>query len=328
MVRRVLCCFLLLPLVACANPESPPAPTPSATSAAASSETTRSVPASRSAVPKTPSPTPPSPSPSPKEAEPFDAAAAMTTIEALAGLGPREATGEAFRQAADLVAEQLSASGHGVWTQPFDVPAGNSWGIDVPAGTSVNVIADPPGFDQGQPHVVIGAHLDSVPQSPGAEDNASGVAVMLEMARMTAQRPAALPVRFIAFGAEEPRGEGDALHHFGSTHHAASAGNVVAMVSLDRVGVPGDAVPVAFGGQGTPEIRDALVETAPVPVDVQENRSSDHWSYEKAGIPAARLGSISFSGYHSPADVPSVIDPAQLEATADVVWAWLQALEA
>ena len=77
-----------------------------------------------------------------------------------------------------------------------------------------------------------------------------------------------------------------------------------------------------------PEIRDALVETAPVPVDVQENRSSDHWSYEKAGIPAARLGSISFSGYHSPADVPSVIDPAQLEATADVVWAWLRALEA
>ncbi len=330
MVRRVLGYLLVIPLAACAGAveESPPTP-PDATSTAPTPTPSDSASASPSPTPETPTPTPPSLPPSPEVAEPFDPSAAMTTIEALAGLGPREATGDAFQQAASLVEDQLAEHGYRTWTQPFDVPAGDSWGVAVPAGTSLNVIAEPPGFDRAQPHVVIGAHLDSVPQSPGAEDNASGVAVMLEVARMTAQQPAALPVRFIAFGAEEPRGEGDALHHFGSTFHANSpdVGNVAAMVSLDRVGVPGPAVPVAFGGQGTPRVRDDLAATAPVAVAVEENRSSDHWSYEKAGIPAARLGSIPFAGYHSPDDLPSVIDPGQLERTADVVWAWLRAVE-
>lgn len=254
----------------------------------------------------------------------------MSAIETLAGLGPREATSDAFAEAAEFVTRQFAAHGYEVWTQEFEVPAGDSWGIEVPAGTSHNVIADPPGFDASLPHVVIGAHLDTVPQSPGAEDNASGVAVTLELARMVAEQPAALPVRFIAFGAEEPRGQGDDLHHFGSTFHANSeeAGEIRAMVSLDRVGVPAEAVPIAFGGSGSPEIRDALEASAPVPVAPEENRTSDHWSYEKAGIPAARLGSVSFSGYHSPGDVPSVIDPAQLERTSEVVWAWLVGLEA
>ena len=126
----------------------------------------------------------------------------------------------------------------------------------MPAGETRNVIADPPSFDPTSPHIVIGAHLDSVPQSPGAEDNASGVAVMLELARMVAEQPGDLPVRFIAFGAEEPRGEGDDWHHYGSQHYVAelddaSRAAIVAMVALDRVGVPGDAVPVGAGGAGT-----------------------------------------------------------------------------
>ena len=104
------------------------------------------------------------------------------------------------------------AEGYEVESVPVPVPAGNSWGIDVPAGDSANVIADPPDLDPTEPHVVIGAHLDTVPQAPGAEDNASGVAVMVELARMAAEEPPAVPVRFIAFGAEEPRGEEEATH--------------------------------------------------------------------------------------------------------------------
>ena len=56
----------------------------------------------------------------------------------------------------------------------------------VPAGRTPNVIASPPGFDDEAPHRIVGAHLDTVPQAPGAEDNASGVAVMLELARVHA----------------------------------------------------------------------------------------------------------------------------------------------
>lgn len=314
-MRRGLVVLAALPLLAGCAPTAP-APSPSP----APSEHTTSAPVTVTPKPETPTPSP--------TAQPFAVDAAMATIEQLAELGPREATSEAFAQAVEVVSSELTGLGYDVSTQEFEVPAGDSWGIPVPAGTSMNVIADPPGFDVTQPHVVIGAHLDTVPQSPGAEDNASGVAVTLELARMLREQPAQLPVRIIIFGAEEPRGPGDALHHFGSTAHANSdqRGEIVAMVSLDRVGVAADAVPVAHGGQGTSEIRDALAQNAPVPVTVTENTTSDHWSYEKAGVPAARLGSVPFEGYHSPGDVPGVIDPDQLAATAAVAWAWLRSL--
>lgn len=278
--------------------------------------------------------TAPSPTPPPR-AEPFRAEVAMSHIEHLAGLGPREATSSAFAEAADWVADYFTHHGYRVRAEEFDVPAGNSWGVPVGAGTSRNVIADPPGFDAEEPHLVIGAHLDSVPQSPGAEDNASGVSVMLELARMVAEQRTAIPVRFIAFGAEEPRGQGDSWHHFGSQHHVAELDRsqreaIRAMVALDRVGVRAEAVPIGAGGAGTTRVRRQLENHAgDISVTVSEpNRTSDHWSFDKAGIPAARVGSVPFDGYHSPRDTPDVIDVEQLDAVGTLMWSWLRAQSA
>ena len=266
----------------------------------------------------------------------FDPAAAFATVEHLAGqVGPREAASAAYDEAVQFVISQFESLGYEVSTMPVPVPAGDSWGVPVAAGTSENVIADPPGFDQAGPHVLLGAHLDTVAVAPGAEDNGSGVAVLLELARMAAQQPSAIPVRFIAFGAEEPRGRGDDLHHFGSqdyvaTLSAAQRDAVLAMVSLDRVGVPADAVPVSTGGTGTTAVLDALLAAAgsagvPARQDDQ-NRASDHWSFEKADIPAARVGSVPYAAYHSADDVPAVVDPAQLGRVGAIMWAWLQTL--
>ena len=173
----------------------------------------------------------------------MDARAAMRDIVHLAeDIGPREATSRNFAEAAAFVETRFERLGYHVRRTKVRVPAGNSWGTPVRRGTSVNVIAEPKGFDATEPYVVVGAHLDTVPVAPGAEDNASGIAVMLQLAEMVSQQPAALPVQFIAFGAEEPRGSGDALHHFGSRQHVADLSRserraVQAMVSLDRVGV-------------------------------------------------------------------------------------------
>jgi aminopeptidase YwaD len=52
-------------------------------------------------------------------------------------------------------------------------------------------------------------------------------------------------------------------------------------------------------------------------------RSSDHASFTEAGLPAARLGSTPYAGYHSPRDVPAVVERAQLGRTARVVLSWL-----
>jgi Zn-dependent M28 family amino/carboxypeptidase len=266
----------------------------------------------------------------------FDPAAAFAVVEHLATrVGPREAASAAFDEAAAYVQSRFEDLGYAVTQMPVPVPAGDSWGVPVGAGTSQNVVADPPGFDPAAPHVVVGAHLDTVAAAPGAEDNASGIGVMLELARMAAAEPPALMVRFVAFGAEEPRGRGDSLHHFGSQAYvrdlpAAQRAAVAAMVSLDRVGVSAPSVPLATGGTGTTQVMDALSAASDLvgipTARSQDNRASDHWSFEKADIPSARMGSVPYPGYHSAGDIPSVVDPDQLGRVGTIMWTWLGTL--
>ena len=220
--------------------------------------------------------------------------------------------------------------GYDVERQRVDVPAGESWGVAVPAGSSVNIVARPAGFEPGEPYVVVGAHLDTVPQAPGAEDNASGVGVVLAVAEAVAGRRTRLPVVFVAFGAEEPRGPTDDDHHYGSRRYVdlmtpAERTALRGMVSLDRVGV-GARVPVGSAGDSDPVQRAVLaaarragVPTLPDP----RQRSSDHWSFVRAGLPAARLGSTPYAGYHSAGDVPSVVSSAQLARVGRLLLEWL-----
>ena len=67
-----------------------------------------------------------------------------------------------------------------------------------------NLIADPPGAATDATPYIIGAHYDSVIGTPGADDNASAVAVMLELARRATAKPPGVPLRFVAFTLEEP----------------------------------------------------------------------------------------------------------------------------
>jgi hypothetical protein len=315
-------------LLAACTTDAPPAPEPAAPTP----------PTSTPSVPTESEPTEAEPTePEPTEAEPteadptFDAAAAMADVRLLAGrIGPRLATGPAYRRAGRLVERRFAELGYDVRRETFGVPAGDSWGVPVEAGRSFNVVAEPPGLDPTRPHLVLGAHLDTVAVAPGAEDNASGVAVLLELARLASTRPTRLPVVLIAFGAEEPRGPGDDLHHFGSQHHVRQLSPrrleaIRAMVSLDRVGV-GSVVPVCTGPLSPPRVQRSLLGTAEridVPTNACENTASDHWSFEKAGVVVARLGSTSYAAYHSADDVPSVVDRAQLARTGRLVWAWL-----
>jgi acetylornithine deacetylase/succinyl-diaminopimelate desuccinylase-like protein len=282
----------------------------------------------------------PSPPATPKPTETtkppaMNARAAFRDIVHLADdIGPREATSDNFVEAAKFVQNRFERLGYDVRRERVPVPSGSSWGTPVPRGTSLNVIAEPAGFDAKKPHVVIGAHLDTVSVAPGAEDNASGIAVMLQLAAMVSQQPAALPVQFIAFGAEEPRGSGDALHHFGSRNFVADLSRsdrraIRAMVSLDRVGVRAGYVPICTATERAHRLRDAMraaARQADIPTRACTNFTSDHWSFAKAGVPAVRLGSIPYPGYHSRGDVPRVVDRRQLDRVGRTVWAWLQKL--
>lgn len=266
----------------------------------------------------------------------FRHTAAMATVQHLAAdIGPRLATSPAYDRAADWVLRRLSSYGYETIRQTIRVPAGSSWGVPVDAGTSANVIATPPGFDPEKPWRLVGAHLDTVAVAPGAEDNGSGVAVLLELARLAAAADTALPTVFVAFGAEEPVGAGDALHHFGSRLHAdrlppEHLGALRAMVSLDRVGVSdGGIVPICTGGVSPLDVRDDLVALArSLHIETTactDNTTSDHWSYEQRGATVARIGSTPYAGYHSAGDVPDVVAPAQLQRVGRIMWAWLRA---
>ncbi len=89
------------------------------------------------------------------------------------------------------------------------------------------------GSDRGFPLIILGAHFDSVEGSPGADDNGSGVAVLLEAARILCGSRLRSRVLFCAFNLEE-------LNMIGSTHLAkklkAAGAKVGAMISLEMVG--------------------------------------------------------------------------------------------
>jgi len=262
---------------------------------------------------------------------------ATAAVRQLAGrIGPRPGTSPAYHRAVRWVESQFTALGWTVTRQSFEVPGGNSVagptdGLPVEAGRSTNVIATLGDVVPGEPWLLVGAHLDTVPTAPGAEDNASGIGVLLATAEALAGHRTRLPVVLVAFGAEEPRGHSDEDHHYGSTEYVASLTaaqrrTLRGMVALDRVGV-GSVLPVGSVEDGDPlraELEDAA-RRAGVPIVTETGqKSSDHWSFVQEGLPGVRLGSTPYAGYHSPQDVPSVVDPAQLERTARVVVEWLR----
>jgi Peptidase family M28 len=176
----------------------------------------------------------------PAATPPQDVAARLRAgVEALHALGERSTRRPAaLRAAADLLAGELAALGLAVERQ----------GYDCDAMTVENLEAALPGGARAGETLVIGAHYDSAPGTPGADDNASGSVALLELARRLAARDAAEPafprltLRLVLYTNEEPP-------HFkqesmGSLVHARSLAargeRVVAMLSLECLGYYSD----------------------------------------------------------------------------------------
>jgi aminopeptidase YwaD len=246
----VVAAAVLAGLVACSDDadRTTSAPTRSASPSGSASPNATSTPAAPSATP-TDAPPAVAPAVSPGSVRP---ATAMQAVRHLAGrVGPRPGTSPAYFEAAAWAGARLTTLGWDVRRQPFRTPSGVSWGVPVPGGRSVNLVATRGDVAPGRPWLAVGAHLDTVPQAPGAEDNASGVGVLLTVAEALRGTRSRLPVVLVAFGSEEPRGPGDDDHHFGSRAFVADLSpaqrrSLRGMVSLDRVGV-GPVVPHRVG---------------------------------------------------------------------------------
>ncbi len=166
-----------------------------------------------------------------------------------------------------------------------------------------NVVAELPGSTASEEVVVIGAHYDSVnwqgnpgSAAPGADDNASGTAVVLEAARVLASSPVPFrrTVRFIAFGAEE-FGLVGAYEH--ASNASASGESIVAMLNCDMAAYkkPGDTHDVDFATNSTSAELTSFCQDATgiyVPgLGIKSGPltagSSDHAAFTSYGFPSA-----------------------------------------
>ncbi len=96
--------------------------------------------------------------------------------------------------AAEYIRAEFKAAGYDVHRQQFDVSG----------KICENIEAEVRGTDRREDILVIGAHYDSVKGSPGANDNGTGVAAVLALARQFAQSPVSRTLRFVAFANEGP----------------------------------------------------------------------------------------------------------------------------
>jgi Zn-dependent M28 family amino/carboxypeptidase len=149
-------------------------------------------------------------------------------IETLAGeIGERNVTRpRAYAAAATFIEESFRSAGFSPQRQVFE--------------TGANIEAELRG---GEDIVVIGAHYDSVIGSPGADDNGTGVAAVIELARAFAGKSPKRTIRFLAFANEEP--PHFATLQMGSFRYAQRCKErgekIVAMLSLETIGYFTDA---------------------------------------------------------------------------------------
>jgi aminopeptidase YwaD len=143
-------------------------------------------------------------------------------ISELQRIGIRVTGSTAFDSATQWVVNKYTQLGYAPVIDTFTYGTKNSY----------NVIIEKPG-SQSDAWIIIGAHLDAVSISPGANDNGSGVAATLEIARILKNVDCKVGVRIINFGAEE-----QGLH--GSNHYVnntlSATDNIQLMLNLDQLG--------------------------------------------------------------------------------------------
>lgn len=271
------------------------------------------------------------------------AAQLQADVEMLAGtIGPRSPLlHRKMGDAAEYIIDRLAQSGFEAHEE-----------VPVPAGAQTpNIIVEVAGTQRADEIIIVGAHYDTYPGTPGADDNASGVAGVLALARAFVDTPQARTLRFAFFVNEEP--PNFQTPNMGSWVYArqckARGDNIVAMWSLESIGYYSDApgsqqypAPlnllypsegnfIAF--VGNVESRELVrrttdafrrlaqfpAEGAALPGVIAGVGWSDHWAFWQEGYSALMVtctAPFRNPNYHLATDTPDTLD---YERTARVV---------
>jgi len=244
---------------------------------------------------------------------------------------------KALTRAADSIKKQFQSFGLQVSTQPYRSHK----------KMVMNIIGEKKGTATPEKIIIIGAHYDSVFGSPGANDNATGVAAMLELARTFQNKTFKNTLRFVAFVNEEP--PFFLTKHMGSLRYAkrvkARKENIIAMFSLETLGHYDDTpysqrypflfnllypnkanfVGVVSNFASYPLLRKTLStfrrttkfpsEGVAAPAWIVGIAWSDHWAFWRQGYPALMITDTALfrdKNYHSPQDTSEKIDYQRL----------------
>ena len=210
------------------------------------------------------------------------------------------------RRGARYIKERFDDLGYETEMQTFAVDGGTSRNV---IAWRSDVISHP---------FVVGGHMDTVARSPGANDNASGTAIILEMARLLKDHDKARLFKFVAFGSEEYGTNG--RHHVGSEVFVESLGpsgrrRSPGMIAVDMVA---DGRPLIVGNSGIGGdvvANELLRQVQDANIRVRSATScdcSDNGPFERAGIPASYMWSGDEPDYHSPSDTVWNMKPDDL----------------
>lgn len=284
----------------------------------------------------------------PDIAAPITVARLKPHVEWLASpaLGGRR--GETGKQAADYVAKVFAGAGlvpvdpqfgflHPI-EKPVPLPEQGSPPVDTaePQIIGQNVVGLLRGADPqlAEEYIVIGAHYDHIgvingQVYPGADDNASGVSMLIEVARVLAAEPKKLPrsLLFVAYDLEE-------VGLVGSRYFVAQPPIALEKIKLSIVAdmIGRDVVDVdtplvfSLGSEHAPELRKLIqqartedaVDVGYMGIDLIGNRS-DYAPYRDRKIPFLFFSTSEHGDYHRPTDTPSRVDYEKLAAISRMI---------
>ena len=193
--------------------------------------------------------------------------------------------------------------------------------VEMKKSTSENIIAE---IDVTKKYpdaktLIIGAHYDSV-DTPGANDNASGVAVMMESARILSKLDLKCNIRFIAFGSEEIDLQG--ARYYVRTLTTKEWGNIIGMVNLDMVG-QGEVINIGAIDRYAKYPMLALAKELLIKNNYTYEKtildSSDSVPFEEAHIQVTYFENNPYTAYHSKVDTLEKIKPEIMVKTLETV---------
>lgn len=250
--------------------------------------------------------------------EPFDPDRALEHARYLSDtIGDRPAGSTGEQLAAGWLAARFEELGYSVRVQPF------AFSSEGQQRNGMNVIATRAG-QAGYGTIYAGAHYDTVKRiagidygGPGANDNGSGVGVLLEAARVLAAETVTPTITFVAFGAEELGLTGS--RYYVSTLPVWEWVQAESMLNFDCVGI-GDEL-ILYVNRDKDVAFAASLPVAPDAIGRLAGGASDHASFAEAGIPAV-LFSMEREGtgpcgpdYHRPTDTFDTLERPAIERT-------------